>query len=223
MKCYIVKESLNEKIVGTQYPQVWDFIKGYRPEPEYNGVYSLYENEFPAKDPDLSGLKLANGSQFTDFLSSAFDFNLFLLSIETKTLFEKMNMEECRFYPAKVVSLRKKTERDYFMMKILSEKLEYVDFKRSSFIVENLYSSEKKGTIEIESLLDFRTKLREIWKQANGDLINATTTKMLPSFFDLDLDMFHISNPPRWYISTKLHDRIVEFKLTGWEFTEVDL
>ena len=227
MKYYIINDCLDEKIVGTQYPQVWDFVKGYKPDPEYNGVFSLYnmyQKGFPAIDPNISGLKLSNGAKYTDFMSGAFADYLFLLSKEAKSILEEMNLEEHRFYPAKVVSLRKKTERDYSMMKIISDNIMYVNFKESLFVEMELFSGTPIKTIPIESLKEFYDKNTEIESQSKGSYtLKAISTKMLPSFFDLDLDMFHITNPSRWYISTKLHDRIVESQLTGWEFTEVDL
>lgn len=227
MKYFIIKECLNEKIVGTQYPQVWDFVKGYKPDPEHNGVFSLYnmyQKGFPATNPNLSGLKLANGAKFTDFMSGAFADYLFLLSKEAKSVLEGMNLEEHRFYPAKVVSLRKKIERDYIMMKIVSDNIKYVNFKESFFVEMELFSGTPIKTIPLESLDDFYEKDAEIESQSKGsNTLGAISTKMLPSFFNLGLDMFHISNPPRWYISSKLHDKIEESKLTGWEFTEVDL
>ena len=42
MRYYKLEYGCDNKEVGSQYPQVWDFIKGYSPENEDNGVYSLY-------------------------------------------------------------------------------------------------------------------------------------------------------------------------------------
>ena len=109
-------------------------------------------------------------------------------------------------------------------MKIVSDNIKYVNFKESFFVEMELFSGTPIKTIPLESLDDFYEKDAEIESQSKGsNTLGAISTKMLPSFFDLGLDMFHISNPSRWYISTKLHDKIEESKLTGWEFTEVDL
>ena len=111
MKYFTVDYSLETKIFGTQYPQVWDFIKGYKPELENNGIFSLYQDGFPMNNPDLSGLKLSNGSKYTDFMSNGFADDLFILSEGAKSLLETMNMEEHRFYQANIISLRRKQRR----------------------------------------------------------------------------------------------------------------
>ena len=91
MRYYKFEYGCDNKEVGSQYPQVWDFIKGYSPENEDNGVCSLYYDYnplFPPVDPDLSGFKLASGAQYTDFLSTGFGNELFFLSENAKRLVE---------------------------------------------------------------------------------------------------------------------------------------
>ena len=224
MKYFTVDYSLETKIVGTQYPQVWDFIKSYKPELENNGVFSLYQDGFPMDNPDLSGLKLSNGSKYTDFMSNGFADNLFILSEEAKSLLETMKMEEHRFYQANIISLRKKTEKAYYFMKLLSETFEYVDFNRSTFIIKNQYVGDLRDTVSVNSFQDFMIKDREIRNQTKWEYcLQSTSIKMLPTFFELGLDLFKISHPIRWYVSANLFELIRKSKLTGWEFKEVDL
>lgn len=224
MKYFTVDYSLETKIVGTQYPQVWDFIKGYKPELENNGIFSLYQDGFPMNNPDLSGLKLSNGSKYTDFMSNGFADDLFILSEGAKSLLETMNMEEHRFYQANIISLRRKTEKAYYFMKLLSETFEYVDFNRSSFIIKNQYVGDIRDTIKVNSFQDFMVKDREIRNHSKWEYcLQSTSIKMLPAFYELRLDLFKISHPIRWYVSANLFELIHKYKLTGWEFKEVDL
>jgi hypothetical protein len=110
MRYYKLEYSNDSKIVGTQFPQVWDFIKGYSPKNEDNGVCSLYYDYnplFPPVEPNLSGFKLASGAHFTDFLSHGFSNEMFFFSENAKRFIEDQNIEVHRFYKGKVTSLRK--------------------------------------------------------------------------------------------------------------------
>ncbi len=232
MKFYKLDYGCDNEIVGNQYPQVWDFVKGYSPKPEDNGVFSLYQDYnplFPEKEPDLSGLKLASGAQYTDFLSSAFSFNIFLFSENAKVLLENLNLDMHRIYPAKVISLRKKTSRDYYMMKIVSKRWELVDFANSE-LYEKIEDEEDLDDVVINpviahSLKEFRNK----YDNSNFDNewnynIEAKRIKMLDSFYDLHLDMFKLDRFDfSWYVSERFYDMVFSNNLTGLEFEEVDL
>ena len=232
MKFYKLDYGCDNEIVGNQFPQVWDFVKGYSPKPEDNGVFSLYQDYnplFPEKEPDLSGLKLASGAQYTDFLSSAFSFNIFLFSENAKVLLENLNLDMHRIYPAKVTSLRKKTSRDYYMMKIISKRWEFVDFANSE-LYEKIEDEEDLDDVTINpvtvrSLEEFREKYD------NSDFdnewnykIEAKRIKMLDSFYDLGLDMFKLDRFDfSWYVSERFFDMVLSNNLTGLEFEKVDM
>lgn len=228
MTFYTFDYSTRSEIVGTQYPQVWDFIKGYSPEVIDNGLFSLYNSNidgFPTQVPNLSGLKLANGAKYTDFVSGGFGDYLFILSPKAKLLLEGMKIEEHCFYPSSIVSVRKKVAKDYYIMKIKSNNLGYIDFKQSEFVQQDRYLGKKKGKVEIMSADDFFNKEKEISLKTNWeDCIRCSTIKMRPEFFELGLDLFKISKVDNhWYISTKLFNAINQSKLTGLEFTKVEL
>ncbi|MBR6198373.1 MAG: hypothetical protein IKQ72_12340 [Bacteroidaceae bacterium] len=231
MKFYKLKFGCDNEIVGNQYPQVWDFLKGYSPKPEDNGLFTLYDDDklFPDKEPDLSGLKLASGAQYTDFMSNGFDSCLYLFSEKAKGLLENLNLDMHRIYPAKVTSLRKKTSRDYYMMKIISRKWEFVDFSNSE-----LYEEIKDGEdfddviinpVTIRSLEEFRekydnTNFVDKWNYN----IRAKRIKMLDSFYDLGLDMFKLDRFDfSWYVSERFFDMVLSNNLTGLEFEKVDM
>lgn len=229
MKYYSIDYSTNPKIVGTQYPQVWDFVQGYNPEPEAQGIFSLYNmyNEgFPDQNLNLSGLKLANGAKYTDFISSGLGGDyLMIISPDAKSIFEKVKIEQHQIYPCKISSLRKKNIMDYYIMKVKSNNFDYIDFKHSVFVQEGRYLGEFRSQVLIESADDFYLKEKEVAKNTNWeDCIQSSSIKMLPTFYDLGLDLFKISRVDnRWYISSKLYDMIKLAKLTGLEFDEVNL
>jgi len=221
---YIVKDSTDWSVVGNQCPQVCDFIKGYKPDESANGVFALYDPyHFPIAIPNLSGLKLASGANYTDFLNQGFSGNLFLFNEKAKSVVETLNIDkEHRTYPAKVTSLRKKMEKDYYMMKILSENLRYVDFSKS-FITREV--DKVKIPIEVSSCQEFMKTYRNSEKRDEWDFsIRASKIKMSQEFHDLQLDLFKIGIINfSWYASPKFVKAIEDNGLTGLQFEEVEL
>lgn len=226
MKYYRLDYCIATKEVGTQYPQVWDFIKGYKPEAEVHGLFSLYEshkNGFPDKTPDLSGLKLANGAQFSDFLSQPFTSDIFLLNEKAKRVFESLHIDgEYRVYPAQVTSMRKRSTRDYYMMQILSENIGHVDFANSTLIQKHdnqrvpIQHSSYQEFIDTASTKENPRKWIHSFRFAN--------IKMIKEFHNLGKDMFQIGTiEESWYVSQRFIDAVNENGLTGLEFEEVDL
>ena len=227
MRYYKFEYGCDNKEVGTQYPQVWDFIKGYSPENEDNGVYSLYyayNPLFPPIDPDLSGFKLASGAKYTDFLSNGFGNRLFLLSENAKRFMENKNIDVHRFYKGKVTSLRKKKVEDYYVMKIVSENWQYLDFPNCEFYIED-DETDEIIPIEISSSEEFIKK----WDDFLADeedyyIIRSRTIKMTDAFYKKKLDMFMIDKCNHdWYVSERFVDGYYKNKLTGLEFEPVDI
>ena len=224
MKYYKVEYSDDRSVVGSQYPQVYDFIKGYNPKPEAHGLFSLYydDNPFP-ENVDLSGLKLANGANYTDFLCGGFSNDLFLFNEKAKSLLNILNIDrEYKIYPAKVISLRKKMEKEYFMMKNLSNNFENVDFEKSHIIHK---VNDKNIPIKISSSGEFMTKFRDPKDADNWDItFSFLKIKMKKEFYDLKLDLFQIGGIDfLWYASHKFVKTIEDNRLTGLKFEEVEL
>lgn len=227
MKYYKLIYSINSKLVGTQFPQVWDFIKGYSPEFEDNGVYSLYYDYnpmFPLVTPNLSGFKLASGAHYTDFLSHGFSNEMFFLSEKAKNYMQDLNIDVHRFYKGEVTSLRKKKVEDYYIMKIVSENWQYIDFPNTDFYIED-DDTDDFISIEINSPEDFINK----WKAflANDEdyhIIYSGTIKMTETFFQKNLDLFMIDKCNHdWFVSERFVEEYHKRKLTGLEFEPVDI
>ena len=100
MKYYIIKESINENIVGKDFPQVHKFIKGYNPDAP-KALFSLYKyvESFPDYMPELDGMMLAGYAKLTDFVSSSFSSQLFIISENGRKTLDQYNLCPHRFYP----------------------------------------------------------------------------------------------------------------------------
>ena len=227
MRYYKLEYDCDNKEVGSQYPQVWDFIKGYSPENEDNGVCSLYYDYnplFPPIDPDLSGFKLAGGAKYTDFLSNAFGNEIFLLSENAKRFIENQNIDVHRFYKGKVTSLRKKQVEDYYVMKLVSENWQYLDFPNCEFYIEDA-DTDDIIPVEIESSGEFIKKRNEfLADEEDYHIIYSSTIKMTEAFYEKKLDLFKIGECNYdWYVSERFVEEYHKNKFTGLEFEPVDI
>ena len=227
MRYYKLEYGCDNKEVGSQYPQVWDFIKGYSPENEDNGVCSLYYDYnplFPPVDPDLSGFKLASGAQYTDFLSTGFGNELFFLSENAKRFMEDQNIDVHRFYKGKVTSLRKKKVEDYYVMKLVSENWSYMDFPNCEFYIEDA-ETDDIIPVEIESSEEFIKKWTEfLADEEDYHIIYSRTIKMTEAFYKKKLDLFMLDKCNHdWFVSERFVDGYNKNKLTGLEFEPVDI
>lgn len=227
MKYYQLKYGCDNKEVGTQFPQVWDFIKGYSPKNEDNGVFSLYYDYnpfFPPEDPDLSGFKLASGAKYTDFLSNGFGNELFLLSENAKRYMENQNINTHRFYKGKVTSLRKKKVEDYYVMKLVSENWQYLDFPNCGFLIENIETDDIIPT-RFKSPEEFIKKREEfLTSDEYCYSIHSSYIKMTDAFHQKNLDLFMIDKcNHNWYVSERFVEGYYNNQLTGLEFESVDI
>ena len=227
MRYYKFEYGCDNKEVGSQYPQVWDFIKGYSPKNEDNGVYSLYYDYnplFPLVAPNLSGFRLASGAKYTDFLSSGFGNELFFLSENAKRFMEDQNLDVHRFYKGKVTSLRKKKVEDYYVMKLVSENWQYLDFPNCEFYISDA-DTDDIIPVEFESSEEFIKKWNEfLAEEEKSYTIHSSTIKMTEAFYKKKLDMFMIDICNRnWYVSERFVEEYNKRKLTGLEFEPVDI
>lgn len=227
MRYYKIKYNINQKIVGTQFPQVWDFIKGYSPKNEDNGVYSLYYDYnplFPHVEPNLSGFKLANGAHYTDFLSHGFSNELFFLSEKAKRFIEAQHIDVHRFYKGKVTCLRKKKVEDYYVMKLVSENWRYLDFPNCEFYIED-HETDVIIPVEVNSSEEFIKKWNDFLADEDDfHIIYSGTLRMTEEFYKKKKDMFMIDKCNHdWFVSERFVDGYYKNKFTGLEFESVDI
>lgn len=220
MKYYIVKESLDKKIVGSDYPQVYKFIKGYN-ENAPHALFSLYEykESFPDYMPELDGLMLAGYAKLTDFVSSSFSGFLYIVSERTKNIFEQYHLCPHRFYPLGLYKRRMKY--DYFLLQtILPDYINYVDFEKSSFVEYDLYRGKTFGSVSLSSKKELFQEREKLKKSENKkDLTIWGKDIVMNPLFDKELDFFQICwIDANLYISERLKNAVESAGLTGWNF-----
>lgn len=218
MEYYIVDESMDPKVVGTDFPQVYQFIKGYDPHAPH-ALCSLYDyvDTFPDYTPELDGLRLSRYAKLTDFVSGGFSSFLYIVSGRVKDLLENFHLCPHRFYPLGLYC--KGVKHDYFMLQLNSDYSDFVDYPKSKFYEQELFSKKKYGIFEARSkehLLQERDKMKHQYGYSHtiwGDDI-----VMSPSF-DRELDLFTITRiDASLYVSARLKQAIEERQLTGWNF-----
>lgn len=217
MKYYIMKKTLKPEIIGSNYPQAYKFIKGYNPEaPDAIFSISKYRTSFPDYIPNLDGIMLSGTAKKTDFISDGFGLG-YIMSAQAKEIVEKYHLCPHRFYPLGLYI--RKVKHDYYLLRIISDYLDFVDYKKSTFTEYDISKNKRYDSIMIDSKDDLFNKRNKLEAENNimytvwGDKI------VLNENFDKELDFFII----RWidastYISERLMNDIVSKGLIGWEF-----
>ncbi len=217
MNYFIAKDSSDENVVGTDYPQAYKFIKGYNPRAP-QALFSLYEyrNRFPEYIPDLDGIMLSGFAKLTDIVSHGFAH--FIISEKAKFVLEQFKLCPHRFYPLGLY--KRKIKHNYFLLFTISDYSDFVNYARSTFIECSLSNGEKAGYVSVTSKEDLLKKRELIKEQRDnvawtiwGDRI------VLSSDFDRELDFFRISRiDSATYISERLKNAMESNGLTGWDF-----
>ncbi len=219
MNYFIVDDSLNEKIVGSDFPQVYKFIKGYD-EDAPNSLLSLhkYWDTFPDYEPNLDGVMLAGYAKLTDFVSSGFGSRLRIMSPKAKAVLEQFDLCTHRFYPLGLY--KRKIKYDYFLLHIASAYSDYVDYERTSFVEQNFINGYKSKSFFVKSKKEFWERREKVENEKGiswgiwGDRI------VMSKDFIPKLDFFEICIlDGSTYVSERLKEAIENAGLTGWEFT----
>lgn len=137
---------------------------------------------------------------------------------------EDQNIDVHRFYKGKVTSLRKKTVEDYYVMKLVSENWQYLDFPNCEFYISDA-DTDDIIPIKFNSPEEFIKKENEfLAEEEKSYTIRASTIKMTDAFYKKKLDMFMIDECNfDWYVSERFVEEYNNRKLTGLEFEPVDI
>jgi len=218
MKYYIIKSSLNTKIVGSNYPQAYRFIKGYNPEAP-NAIFSIsdYRTSFPDYEPDLDGIMLSGTAKQTDFVSDGFGLG-YIMSAKAKTIFEKYHLCPHRFYPLGLYI--RKVKHNYNLFRKISIYSDFVDYKKSTFTEYDISRGRRYAPIMVESKNDLLKKRERLKTEKDSVLYTIWGDKIvMGDKFDKELDLFSIGIiDASTYISERLMNDIISNGLTGWEF-----
>ncbi|MBQ2055946.1 MAG: hypothetical protein II489_06595, partial [Bacteroidaceae bacterium] len=149
---------------------------------------------------------------------------LFFLNENAKRFMEDQNLDVHRFYKGKVTSLRKKKVEDYYVMKLVSENWQYLDFPNCEFYISDA-DTDDIIPVEFESSEEFIKKWNEfLAEEEKSYTIHSSTIKMTDAFHQKNLDLFMIDICNRnWYVSERFVEEYNKRKLTGLEFEPVDI
>lgn len=219
MNYYSVKDSLDEEIVGKDYPQAYKFIKGYNPDAP-KALFSLYDfrESLPNYTPELDGIMLAGSAKLTDFVSNGFSFELFIISKRVKKVLEKFHLCPHQFYPLGLY--KRKVKYDYYLLKIASNYIDYVDFPKTTFIEFNFVGSKVFGDVSVNSKEELYQKREEVKARKGTSQTIWGNRIVMSDLFDKELDFFSITRiDAKLYVSERLKNAIEAEGLTGWIFT----
>ncbi|MDR1199399.1 MAG: hypothetical protein LBK94_10410, partial [Prevotellaceae bacterium] len=214
----IVKDSLDAKTVGTDFPQAYNFIKEYNPD-GMHAIFELYKyhTEFPDFTPDLSGIMLSGRAKLTDFVSNGFTSNSKIISPRTKEILEKFNLCRHRFYDM-ILHVRKVPYK-YYWMHIISDYSDFVDYKETTFFEKYVFS--KRGNqVKADSKKELLEKREILEKNNPGKYVTIWGDNIvMNSEFNKELDFFEICIiDGSLYVSERLKEEIIRNNLTGLEF-----
>ena len=209
-KYYIVSSSSDPKLIGSDFPQAYSFIKKYNPNAPH-ALFDLYEylyTKFPDYIPDLSGIRMSGRAKLTDIVSNGFGGQLEIVSPRTKEILETYNLCPHRFY---------EMNYDYYMFHIQCDYSDLVDYKKSTFAKYNY--STKGASVSINSKEEFLTRRKIMGEKSILNSVTADTLFMTSEFWDMNLDYFYIGIVDgEDYISERLMKHLLDSKITGWDF-----
>jgi hypothetical protein len=220
MQYYIFKGACATKETGPVYPQIQKWKPGYnddKPDSYYSYYNAAKGGIFPDFEPNLDSLLLHGKAKPTDFLSSGLSIG-FIINKKLKTLFEQFTLPPHRFFSAKII-YKKEELNDYYLMHIVSDYTDFIDYSKSTFITCGFFNSNPVPLI-LTSKQDFTRQSVELQNNFNTNTkdyrsIEATEIH-LNQKFNKSLDFFKIGQVDiNFYISQNLKDALLENNITG--------
>jgi hypothetical protein len=204
---HIIKNDLNDKVVGKDYPQVNCLTM--------NQAHLLQSWLFLDPEPELK-LELKKKAILTDVLSDAtINASGFLINEKLKNILESFKLIRHKFYLA---SVKAKAENFDFYWLHLSEPeiTKSLDYQNSTFFRTEYTFREEP--IELHSLEDYN----KIKSQDNDASFGVELDKIVVSnSFDKELDMFtFLPFDSNIYISEKLKHALLKNNITGFRIEE---
>ena len=216
MNYFIVKDSLEETLVGRDYPQAYDFIKGYNEEAP-DSLLSLYDywDSFPNYTPNLDGVKLAGCAKLTDFVSDGFCSRMQIVSPKAKLTLEQFNLCAHKFYPLGLY--KRKIKYEYFLFFRGERCAKYVNYENTSFYVFNYDDDSCSDEFYIKSEKEYWERRNKL--EQDGIFGNINGKKIVMSHDFPKYDFFTIGFlDGNTYVSERLKKAIEKAGLTGWVF-----
>ncbi len=223
MSYYIFKPAVDTPETGSQYPQVQKMSPGYDYKAP-NSVHALSKayNHFPEYAPNFDYFVVHSKAKLTDLLSLAVLRGGFLISDKLKTVFEKFNICQHKYYQVRL-SHRDNFYDNYYWMHMICDLTRFVDYGKSKFFIYLNYA-HNLGTIDTTSFDDLTQKEKKLQADNPGKTLVIWGEKIkLNNSFDKSLDLFKISSfDNNYYVSEKLKDELISRKITGCNIYTAD-
>jgi len=220
MKYFAIEHSLNEKVMG-KIPQLKEVIYNCHiyDEPKFidNYVFDKINT-----NPILANAILFSTAKQTDLLdiSGSIGFSSgFLLSNKLKEIFDRFNMYGVQFFDTYII--QKKEKYDYWQAKIYDFPFQYIDFKKTSFILEDrdIDRNVFKKEIMFNTFNDFSDFINEI---AYPKMIFFNVISFTPNI-DLDYFSLRFTDAHKGIVSERLKNEIEIQNCTGIEFRPIEI
>lgn len=218
MEWYAISNATGKE-VGNVYPQVESMAPGYdlkKPE----SVHNMPFDKFPDFEPDLSYFVLEKKAKLTDVISTGYIIaNGFLISEKLKNQFEKFNLPEHRYYPARVL-YKNTLHNNYYWMHFANDCTSLLDFDRSTFKLTHPLPFFREGIKHISAKNADELRLAKNAEASNEIFFDKIKLK---KGADPDLDMLFFDFPWRkFYINEKLMNNLTDLKITGFQYDPID-
>ena len=209
-----------EETTGFVWPQISNESPIYLNKGS-NSVMNLVADKFPDFIPDLNYYELDKKAKLTDMLSGGkVNANGFVISEKLKEIFERHYTVPTQYYPAKI-KMENSFVDNYYLMQIVSDLSDNIDFRHSKFRVRKLVKD--LGEIELVSKEDFRQKWDELLKTSMTITIRPDVFAMNNNF-DNALDLFMINFMDfNVNISERLRNCLIEERVTGIQMKETNI
>ncbi|KOF02528.1 hypothetical protein OB69_11395 [Roseivirga seohaensis subsp. aquiponti] len=215
---YRIKESIDTKVIGSNYPQVEEAIFPVSiHHPQFIDRIRFEKAQF---EPIMAKAKLVPRAKFTDLIStSTIGFTLkLLISERLKEIFELYRAEGIEFFATEVV--QKSIAKKYWVMSIYTFDYEALDLTKSEIILTK-NSFEEIKEISIHSTDQLHTLREDVRKEYGEDFsFRIKQLDFLPNNQDF-LFLSYVSGGIGYYVSQRLRDQLEESGITGIDFREL--
>ena len=232
MKYYKVDNDLNPKVVGSDYPQSWQFTKEYKKRMNNSdALYALYEclinQEHPDFIPDLDGFVLSGRAKLTNFVSAVAVDGMFLDEKAKQVLEAKCNLGDHEFYEA-TLYVRKEPKR-FYNWGLFNDICSYVEFNKCGYVIYGLKSEKDLPEEWISKPIESLNDLFNIEKQYSDypSAVKIECNKIvLKKTFDKQIDIFYnnyIFGGKYGICSERFKNAVEEAGLTGLVFEPIEV
>lgn len=211
MKYYILKNSTEKKIIGTEYPQI-QTMQGNFQRDAPDSIYNVYPNKFPDFVPNLNYFVLERNAKITDIVSASMISYGFIVNNKVKNIFNNFKLPSHKFYPA-IINHNGIFFDDYYWFYFVSDTIDFINFEKTIFFITDFFGEKENYCVPpISNANNLRNQLMIIANDKNLDADPIFMRNEIRQF-----DLFKISGFDfNTYISESLLSALVECGITGF-------